>query len=93
MLKAHQLLDSLLLSVKTLAADNFVEEHETFVRPYLQAPTTASPFIIPSVLVPPEVIELDGLTSESPDDVQVKKDEWPILFLRLFDNSVWLSNY
>lgn len=49
-----------------------------------------APFEIPSVLVPPEVIELDGLSTDSGEDALVKKEEWPEFYLRLFDNDVRL---
>lgn len=43
------------------------------------------------MLVPPEVVELDGLSTEAGEAAQVKKDEWPVYVLRLFDNDVWES--
>lgn len=46
------------------------------------------PFDLPLVLVPPEIIELDGLAADSEEEAQVKKEEWPEYFLRLFDNDV-----
>lgn len=61
----------------------------SFPRPYSDYPDldpSAVPFDLPSVLVPPEVIELDGLSTDSGEDAQVKKEEWPEYFIRLFDN-------
>jgi nuclear cap-binding protein subunit 1 len=39
-------------------------------------------------LVPPEVIELDGMATDSSEDAQVKKEEWPEYYIALFDNDV-----
>lgn len=46
------------------------------------------PFDLPSVLVPPEVTELEVLSTESSEDAPIKKEEWPEYMLRLFDNDV-----
>jgi nuclear cap-binding protein subunit 1 len=61
--------------------------------------STVVPFDLPSVLVPPEVIELEVLSPESSEDAPIKKEEWPEYMLRLFDNDVgnsslpsWLAN-
>jgi len=50
--------------------------------------STVVPFDLPSVLVPPEVIELEVLSPESSEDAPIKKEEWPEYMLRLFDNDV-----
>jgi nuclear cap-binding protein subunit 1 len=50
--------------------------------------STLVPFDLPSVLVPPEVIELEVLSPESSEDAPIKKEEWPEYMLRLFDNDV-----
>jgi nuclear cap-binding protein subunit 1 len=50
--------------------------------------STIVPFDLPSVLVPPEVIELEVLSPESSEDAPIKKEEWPEFMLRLFDNDV-----
>ncbi len=42
-------------------------------------------FSLPSVLVPPEVIELEN---EMGEDAPIKKEEWPEYFVRLFENDV-----
>ena len=49
---------------------------------------TEGVFELPSVLVPPEVIELDSLSTDSGEDALVKKEEWAEYYLRLFDNDV-----
>jgi hypothetical protein len=51
--------------------------------------STVVPFDLPSVLVPPEVIELEALSLDSSEDAPVKKEEWPECMLRLFDNDVY----
>jgi nuclear cap-binding protein subunit 1 len=50
--------------------------------------STVAPFDLPSVLVPPEVIELEVLSTESSEDAPIKREEWPEYMLRLFDNDV-----
>ncbi|KAJ7727907.1 armadillo-type protein [Mycena metata] len=74
---ADELLDTVLQALRTLDESDFAE---TCIL------TEFTPFELPSVLVPPEVIELDGLSTDSGEDAQVKKEEWPEYFFRLFDN-------
>ena len=52
-------------------------------------------FDLPSVLVPPEIVEVDSLETESGEDAQVKKEEWPQCYVRLFEDDVCqrLINY
>ena len=89
---SRQLLDSALAVLNALKANEFAQTVDSFAQPYSDfAPFASSPFELPSVLVPPEVIELDGLTTEAGEDAQVKKEEWPAYFVRLFDNDVRLS--
>jgi nuclear cap-binding protein subunit 1 len=87
-----QLLDTLLRSLKQLYESDFAETANIYPQPYAIYPdldSADSPeFNLPSVLVAPEVIELDGLPAESEAEAQVKKEEWPEFFLRLFDNDV-----
>ncbi|KAI0733404.1 MIF4G like-domain-containing protein [Fomitopsis betulina] len=86
---ADELLDSALAALNALKASDFAQTVDSFAQPYADfSPSPAPPFEIPSVLVPPEVIELDGLTTETGEDAQVKKEEWPAYFVRLFDNDV-----
>ena len=86
---SRQLLDSALAVLNALKASEFAQTVDSFAQPYVDfTPFDASPFELPSVLVPPEVIELDGLTTEAGEDAQVKKEEWPAYFVRLFDNDV-----
>ena len=79
-------------SLKQLNDSDFTGTANIYPQPYANYPTldssVLSPFNLPSVLVPPEVIELDGIPTESEEDAQVKKDEWPEYLLRLFDNDV-----
>lgn len=45
------------------------------------------PYDLPLVLVPPEVIEMETLSTAS-EEVQIKKEDWPEFFIRLFPNDV-----
>jgi hypothetical protein len=84
-----QLLDTVLASLRALDRSDFAETLDSFPQPYAEYPNLdAVPFELPSVLVPPEIIELDGLSADSGDDAYVKKEEWPEYHLRLFDNDV-----
>lgn len=90
-----KLLDTLLRTLRVLNEGDFTETANSFPQPYATYPdldpTISSPFSLPSVLVPPEIIELDGLSADSEEEAQVKKEEWPEYFLRLFDNDVRYS--
>ncbi|KAJ7122918.1 MIF4G like-domain-containing protein [Mycena epipterygia] len=89
---ADELLDTVLQALRTLDESDFAETASSFCQPYASYEdpdlTTFTPYNLPSVLVPPEVIELDGLSTDSGEDAQVKKEEWPEYFLRLFDNDI-----
>ncbi|EGO01454.1 hypothetical protein SERLA73DRAFT_166017 [Serpula lacrymans var. lacrymans S7.3] len=89
---ADELLDTALILLKSLEASNFAESSPAFPRPYLEYPdpenTTSGPFELPSILVPPEVIELDGLATDAGEDAQIKKEDWPEYYLHLFDNTI-----
>ena len=62
------------------------------MQPYKDiAPYTGTTFDLPSILVPPEVVELDTLSTESGEDALVKKEEWPEFYVRLFDSDVRLT--
>lgn len=54
-------------------------------------PTILTPYVLPAVLVPPEVIEFDSMSTDSGEESQVKKEEWPEFFIRLFPDDVCLS--
>jgi nuclear cap-binding protein subunit 1 len=84
-----QILDCAFAVLKTLNSADFANASDNFPQPYLERPPlTTAPFDLPSVLVPPEVIELDGLATDSSEDAQVKKEEWPEYYISLFDNEV-----
>ncbi|KAJ7666528.1 MIF4G like-domain-containing protein [Mycena rosella] len=87
---ADELLDIVLQALRTLDKSDFAETASSFSQPYISYAdpdlTAFTPYNLPSVLVPPEVVELDGLSTDSGEDAQVKKEEWPEYFLRLFDN-------
>jgi nuclear cap-binding protein subunit 1 len=82
-------LDNALAVLRALDASAF---EAPCPRPYFENPEldpSPSPFTLPLVLVPPEVIELEGLSSEEEEsDAQVRKEEWPEYFLRLFPDDV-----
>lgn len=91
----EQVLDAALVALRALDSSDFVASLNSFPRPYSEyAPLdSASPFHLPSVLVPPEIIELDGLSTDAGEDAQVKKEEWPEYFQRLFDAGVSSTHY
>lgn len=83
------MLDCAVSALKTLDTSDFVDVSGIFPQPYLVMSTsTVVPFDLPSVLVPPEVIELEVLSAESSEDAPIKREEWPEFMLRLFDNDV-----
>jgi hypothetical protein len=89
-------LDTALAVVKNLQGSDFLEEHTSHVHPYISYTDLDSDFVkfdLPLILVPPEVIELDSLATESGEDSQVKKDEWPEFQIRLFENDVSSFNF
>ncbi|KAI0922046.1 hypothetical protein AcW2_006852 [Taiwanofungus camphoratus] len=86
---ADELLDSALNALKALQGADFAQTADSVPQPYTEFPIfSESPFDLPTVLVPPEVIELDGLTTDIGEDAQFKKEEWPQYYVRLFDNDV-----
>ena len=61
-----QLLETILTTLRTLVASDFSETANSYPQPYLIRPPPAAdftPFDLPSVLVPPEVIDLDHCPS------------------------------
>jgi hypothetical protein len=80
------------VALRALDSSDFEDSSTSFPQPYSDYaaldPTTSSSFHLPSVLVPPEIIELDGLSTDAGEDAQVKREEWPEYFLRLFDTGV-----
>ncbi|KAH9175199.1 MIF4G like-domain-containing protein [Lactarius sanguifluus] len=86
---ADEILDCAVAALKTLDLSDFVHVSSIFPQPYASMSTsTIVPFDLPSVLVPPEVIELEVLSTESSGDAPIKKEEWPEYMLSLFDNDV-----
>ncbi|KAG6375040.1 MIF4G like-domain-containing protein [Boletus reticuloceps] len=89
---AEELLESGLAVLKALESSESLDGWNSVSQPYLDYPdldpTVSSPFELPSILVPPEVIELDGLATDAGEDAQVKKEDWPEYFFRLFDTTV-----
>ena len=75
--------------MKTLNSQDFANLSDVFPQPYLDGPEpTLPPFDLPSVLVPPEVVEMDTLGESSSEEAQVKREEWPEYHLTLFDSDV-----
>lgn len=86
-------MDSALSALQILNASDFSQAAESFVQPYKDLPPfIGATFDLPSILVPPEVVELDTLSTESGEDALVKKEEWPEFYVRLFDSDVSLQN-
>jgi hypothetical protein len=75
--------------MKTLNSQDFANLSDIFPQPYLDGPESVlPPFDLPSVLVPPEVVDMDALGESSGEEAQVKREEWPEYHLTLFDNDV-----
>ncbi|KAI0346958.1 hypothetical protein BDW22DRAFT_476190 [Trametopsis cervina] len=86
---ADEILDSALSALQILNASDFSQVSDSFVQPYKELSTYSGPtFDLPSILVPPEVVELDSLSTETGEDSLVKKEEWPEFHVRLFDSDV-----
>ncbi|TFK56212.1 cap binding protein 80-PB [Heliocybe sulcata] len=88
---ADELLESALAVLKALNSADFSESVDSYPQPYADLPDLpdgAAAFELPSVLVPPEIIELDGLSADTGEEAQVKKEEWPEYYIRLFENEV-----
>ncbi|KAJ3533816.1 hypothetical protein NM688_g7231 [Phlebia brevispora] len=86
---ADEILDAALAALQTLNSSDFAHTADCFLQPYLDfTPFTDAPFDLPSVLVPPEVIELDTFSTDSGEDAPAKKEEWPEYHVRLFDSDV-----
>jgi hypothetical protein len=77
--------------LKSLDVSEFDAASDIFMRPYyddgLELDVDKS-FTLPSVLVPPEVIDLEALPSDGESELQLKQEEWPVYLLRLFDDDV-----
>jgi hypothetical protein len=77
------------VTLHTLNSSDFAQIPDCFLQPYNHFPLyTDASFELPSVLVPPDVIELDTLSTDSGEDALVKKEEWPEYYIRLFENDV-----
>lgn len=78
-------------TLRKLNESDFSEIENCLPRPYTvyppYDPSVLQPYALPSVLVPPEAIEMDAL-SPGGEETQVKKDEWPEYFPRLFPSDV-----
>ncbi|CDO74178.1 hypothetical protein BN946_scf185043.g229 [Trametes cinnabarina] len=86
---AEEWLDCAVAALQTLNGSDFAQTADSYPQPYLSSPPwIGEPFQLPGVLVPPEVMELDGLQTESGEDAQPQKEEWPQCYVRLFDNDL-----
>ncbi|KAG6877453.1 hypothetical protein C0993_007137 [Termitomyces sp. T159_Od127] len=86
-----EMIDTILQTLQTLNDSDFAQVADSFPQPYLAftKPDDLAPFNLPLVLVPPETdIELDDVATNTEEAAQIKKDEWPEYYLRLFDNEV-----
>ncbi|KAF7776434.1 hypothetical protein Agabi119p4_4827 [Agaricus bisporus var. burnettii] len=89
---AHEVLDSLLNALDILNAADFAGTVDCIPQPYLKDGATTfdvPKYDLPSVLVPPEIIEVEGITSEAgSDEGRIKREEWPEYYFRVFSNDV-----
>ena len=89
-----QALDAAIAVLKKLDECNFIETSSSFPQPYDSSLSgDSSPYFdLPSVLVPPEIIELEGL-GEGEDSTAgtPRQEEWPEYRLNLFDNDVRIT--
>jgi nuclear cap-binding protein subunit 1 len=81
-----------------MSANDFIETDDSYPQPssLSRLDESLSPFELPSILVPPDVIELelDGLAvgDDGGDGAPpAKKEEWPEFYVRLFENDVSTS--
>lgn len=86
------MLDSLLNALDILNAADFAGTVDCIPQPYLKDGATTfdvPKYDLPSVLVPPEIIEVEGITSEAgSDEGRIKREEWPEYYFRVFSNDV-----
>ncbi|KAF5363779.1 hypothetical protein D9756_000886 [Leucocoprinus leucothites] len=86
-----RVLDSLLTALNTLNEGDFSGITDCLPQPYLRdgaADLEIAKYDLPSVLVPPEIIEVEGITSETGSEAQIKKEEWPEYYFRVFTSEV-----
>jgi hypothetical protein len=91
-----KLLRSLLVALQHSLDSNFSEDITVFPQPLADLADLSTgdfdPFVLPSILVPPEVIEIDNLDLGGAVYEEVKtsnkKDELPQYHLSLFDHEV-----
>ncbi|THH11263.1 hypothetical protein EW145_g774 [Phellinidium pouzarii] len=90
LLTSPLVLDNAIEILKALDESGFSESASSFIHPYDPKTEGFPPYFdLPSVLVPPEAMELETLTDGTDDNVPVlRNEEWPEYRLRLFDNNV-----
>ena len=77
--------------MKSLDSVDFSGDNKYVLQPYEKDDNSSflPYFDLPSVLVPPEVVELENLTDgEGSSTVTQKNDDWPEYRLQLFDAGV-----
>ncbi|KIJ26031.1 hypothetical protein M422DRAFT_272943 [Sphaerobolus stellatus SS14] len=91
----NEVLMSLISALQAQAKSNFSEDIWVLPQPLSEFPSLSSdvapPFDLPSVLVPPEVFEMDtelGGTIYEENKSSIKKEELPRYHLTLFDNEI-----
>ncbi|EJD00881.1 uncharacterized protein FOMMEDRAFT_157996 [Fomitiporia mediterranea MF3/22] len=85
-----ELLDNAIAVLKSLDENDFSDCDSSFLKPYsVKSDDPAPYFDLPSVLVPPEAIELESLTGVAEDSAAVvKNEEWPEYRIRTFANDM-----
>lgn len=76
----------------SLKDSGFDKTENCVPQPYKNYPSLDSslvvPYDLPLVLVPPEVIEMESMSADSSEETQIKKEDWPEFFVRVFPNDV-----
>ncbi|KZV61795.1 hypothetical protein PENSPDRAFT_592329 [Peniophora sp. CONT] len=86
---SDEILDTAIAALKALDAGDFEEVSSIYVQPYTDVEKGEFDlYDLPSVLVPPDAMELESLGPDVGEDVPIKKEEWPELYLRLFPDEV-----
>lgn len=82
---ASELLDNAIEVLKSLDETEFSESISSFIHPYYKDTEGSSPYFdLPSVLVPPEAMDLENLEDGVDDNVPVlKNEEWPEYRVRI----------
>ncbi|KAI0034391.1 MIF4G like-domain-containing protein [Vararia minispora EC-137] len=83
------MLECAVSALKALDVNDFEQLGSVHPQPYTDAGAPdIDKYDLPSVLVPPDAMELDGLVPDASEDTPVKKEEWPEFYLSLFADDV-----